>query len=226
MSDDERLRRFREGMESLYRFSGYGPISARLWICGVEERGDTAKFNDDWVTGTKHEVDGRPPFSPTSCDRRSPAWQISFNLARQAFGGSPDGDAWAFADTWKKEPELLHLTNIFVVPRQTNRDWNLKLMSRNEFIEEIRTKRVAILRKRRPPTSVVVCHHVPDTRDLGHAAFVKAGEAPQKIEASDGTSFNLYPASRTILSPFFRNSLMTSALFARLVQEVRTLLDA
>jgi hypothetical protein len=224
MSDDNRQRRFKEGMERLYGYPGYGPWSAKLWICGAEERGPTGDFNDEWVLNGSHADNEQPPFVPDEKDRTSPAWRLAFQLASQTVGCTKGEDPWAFGEQWCEKPDLLHLTNMFVLPRQNTRDWKLKLLSREEFKAGIREKRVPILRERRLSSSVVVCHCVKETREFGRAAFVQEGDVAEIVEADDGRSFELYSASRTILCPFFRPTMMTNALFGRLCQEVGKLL--
>lgn len=227
MDEGHHRQSLEKGLERLYRYPGYGPWDAKLWICGVEERGPTGDFDDAWLLAKEHPTDEQAPFTPGEEDRSSSAWRRSFELAARTFAGesrSGNGYPWLFADAWRAQAALLHLTNILVVPRQCTRDWGLTLLSRNAYERGIRERRVPILRERRPENSVVVCHQIPETRDHCIAAFVRGGEIPERVEAPDGRSFSVYRASRTVLCPFFRGNLMTNALFDMLCGRVADLL--
>jgi hypothetical protein len=225
MPEKDRQKRFDEGMDRLMQSPGYGPPDAKLWICGAEERGPTAKFDDEWVINGYHHTKPRPAFNlaPGEAGRSAPAWRRSFELALRMSGRS--GDPWSFGKVWCEQPNLLHLTNMLIVPRHTVSHWELQLLSQQRYLQSVVEKRLKILRERRPPSSVVVCHTVRDTRHLAASAFVNDGEEGELVTASDGRSFRMYRESRTILCPFFRTTLMTNVLFEQVCKATTELLE-
>jgi hypothetical protein len=204
-------------------FGGYGAWNAKLWICGIEEHGEGETLTDsrihDWVCNLPASGVSPPFEEPT----RSAAWRLSFRLAAATLTDNPD--ASAFQRYWIRNPDALLLTNINVIPRRRIADFNLTGIGRSECAEIIRDVRVPILRGRRAPNSVVVCHGV-EVWELAKAAFLpKDAEEAVKVFDIDGRYIEVYATSKTVFSPFFGYRQMPNELFKKLIQAVRGLVS-